>query len=94
MTATMLNQKNGCSHGSTKKTREITTYYMTTDDIPFQVHLDLIERQLQQCLEDVKQMRQDETRKKAVKARCIILRAALGNARHYLREFEESLEAT
>lgn len=61
------------------------------DGIPYQSRLDLIERHLVQCLENIKQMRQDAADPKAVKKRCVLVRAALGNARHYLSELAKSL---
>jgi len=60
--------------------------------IIYSVQLDLIERELKKALEDIAELRTSETRKRAAKGRCQMLRAALGNARHYLRELENTLE--
>lgn len=62
------------------------------ETIVYSVQLDLIERELKKALEDVQELRANETRKKIAKGRCPMLRAALGNARHYLRELENSIE--
>lgn len=60
--------------------------------VPVAVYCDLIERELNKALEDVVSIRANETRKLKVKSSCLLLRAALGNARHYLKELEQSLE--
>jgi hypothetical protein len=52
------------------------------------VYCDLIERELREALEDIAAMREDQSE---AKRRCMLLKAALGNARYYLRELELSL---
>ena len=62
------------------------------EQISYPVQLDLIERELNKAQEDVGSLRTLETNKKAAKGKCQMLRAALGNPRHYLRELENILE--
>lgn len=54
----------------------------------FEIWCDLLERELKIALEDLEKIRRaDEVR---VKDTCYMLRAALNNARHYLREIQDS----
>jgi hypothetical protein len=62
------------------------------EQITYSVQLDLIERELKNAQENVSELRTLETNKKAAKGKCQMLRAALGNARHSLRELENILE--
>jgi hypothetical protein len=61
------------------------------NEIPFDVHCDLIKRALDNAMKDLNDIRANESRKKQVRAKCITMRVALGNARHHLRESEASL---
>jgi hypothetical protein len=58
------------------------------EELPFQTYCDLIERELREALKDIAAMREDQSE---AKRRCMLLKAALGNARYYLRELELSL---
>jgi hypothetical protein len=49
------------------------------EEIPFETHCDRIERELRSALEDLSAIRAN---KAEAKLKCIMLRAALGNARH------------
>jgi hypothetical protein len=55
---------------------------------PFETYCDLIERELREALKDIAAMRDNQSE---AKRRCVLLRAALGNARYYLLELELSL---
>jgi len=54
----------------------------------FDIHCDLIERELRGALKDIAYIRAN---KPEAKRRCKLVSAALKSARHYLREFENSL---
>ena len=57
-------------------------------EMSFDIWCDLLERELKIALEDVVKIRQAD--KAEVKDVCYMVRAALGNARHYLREIQDS----
>jgi hypothetical protein len=58
------------------------------EELPFETYCDLIERELREALKDISGMRDNQSE---AKRRCLLLRAALGNARYYLLELELSL---
>jgi hypothetical protein len=58
------------------------------DQTSFDIWCDLLERELKIALEDLAKIRKAD--KAEAKNTCYMLRAALGNARHYLREIQES----
>ena len=62
-----------------------------TQRLTFQTSCDLIEQELAKASEDLADIRNNESNKIAAKNRCVLLRAALANARYYLLEFEKSL---
>ena len=62
------------------------------NEIPFSVHCDLIERELARMLDDIREVRANESRKKLVMSKCLLLQTALGSVRHYLRELMISLK--
>jgi hypothetical protein len=60
------------------------------DQMSFEVWCDLLETELKIALEDLAKIRKAD--KAQAKNRCHMLRAALGNARHYLSEIQDSLK--
>lgn len=58
------------------------------DETSFDIWCDLLERELKIALEDLAKIRKAD--KADVKDTCYLIRAALGNARHYLREIQDS----
>jgi hypothetical protein len=60
------------------------------DRMSFDVWCDLLERELKIALEDLEKIRKSD--KPQAKNTCYMLRAALGNARHYLSEIQDSLK--
>jgi hypothetical protein len=54
------------------------------DQMPIEIWCDLLERELKIALEDLEKIRKSD--KAQAKNTCRMLRAALGNARHYLSE--------
>jgi hypothetical protein len=54
---------------------------------------DLIERELTEAVEDIKLLRNHEKQKVNAKNQCLMLRAAIENARHYLKELESGIES-
>ena len=61
------------------------------DQMSFDVWCDLLERELRIALDDLEKIRQSD-KAKATNT-CHMLRAALGNARHYLSEIQDSLKS-
>ena len=61
------------------------------DEIPIGLWFDLLEKELKTALDDLAKIRKAKSpsEKRAIG---IMLRAALGNARHYLSELVDSLE--
>jgi hypothetical protein len=59
------------------------------DQMSFDIWCDLLERELKIALEDLEKIRKSE--RAQAKNTCLMLRAALGNARHYLSEIQNSL---
>jgi hypothetical protein len=55
-----------------------------------EIWCDLLERELKIALEDLEKIRKSD--KAQAKNTCHMLRAALGNARHYLSEIQDSLK--
>ena len=60
------------------------------DQMSFEIWCDLLERELQIALEDLEKIRKSD--KAQAKNSYYMLRAALGNARHYLTEIQDSLK--
>jgi hypothetical protein len=60
------------------------------DPMSFDIWCDLLERELKIALEDLEKIR--KTDKDQAKNTCDMLRAALANARHYLREIQDRLK--
>ena len=60
------------------------------DQMSFEIWCDLLERELKIALEDLEKIRKSD--KAQAKNTCHMLRAALGNARHYLSEIQDSLK--
>jgi AAA domain len=60
------------------------------DQMSFEIWCDLLERELKIALEDLEKIR--KSAKAEAKNTCHMLRAALGNARHYLSEIQDSLK--
>jgi hypothetical protein len=61
------------------------------DEIPFVTWCDLLEKELKSALDDLAKIR--EAKSPSEKGNIgIMLRAALGNARHYLNELVDSLK--
>jgi hypothetical protein len=58
------------------------------EDISFEAYCDLVEREIGKAVEDMAFIRAHRLK---AKDRCQLLRAALANARRYLRELEEIL---
>ena len=58
------------------------------EEMSFDIWCDLLERELKIALEDLALIRKAD--KTQVKDICYMVRAALGNARHYLREIQDS----
>ena len=58
--------------------------------MPIEIWWDLLERELKIALEDLEKIRKSD--KAQGKNTCHMLRAALGNARHYLSEIQDSLK--
>jgi len=56
----------------------------------FDIWCDLLERELKMALEDLEKIRKSD--KAQAKNSCHMLRAGLGNARHYLTEIQDSLK--
>jgi hypothetical protein len=56
----------------------------------FDIWCDLLERELNIALEDLEKLRKAD--KAQAKNTCHMVRAALGNARHYLSEIQDSLK--
>jgi hypothetical protein len=61
------------------------------DQMSFDIWCDLLERELKIALEDLEKIRKSD--KTQAKHTCHMLRAALGNARHYLGEIQDSLKS-
>jgi hypothetical protein len=61
------------------------------DEIPLGIWCDLLEKELKTALDDLAKIRQAKSpnEKRDIG---IVLRAALGNARHYLNELVDSLQ--
>ena len=59
--------------------------------MPIEMWCDLLERELKIALEDLEKVRKSD--KAQAKNTCHMLRAALGNARHYLSEIQDSLRS-
>jgi hypothetical protein len=57
------------------------------EETSFDIWCDLLESELKIALEDLAKIRKAD--KSQVKDTCNMLRATLGNARHYLREIQE-----
>ena len=60
------------------------------DKMSLDIWCDLLERELKMALEDLEKIRKSD--KAQAKNTCYMLRAALGNARHYLTEIQDSLK--
>jgi hypothetical protein len=60
------------------------------DQMSLDIWCDLLERELEMALEDLEKIRKSD--KAQAKITCHMLRAALGNARHYLSEMQDSLK--
>jgi ElaB/YqjD/DUF883 family membrane-anchored ribosome-binding protein len=64
------------------------------DKMSLDIWYDLLERELKMALEDLEKIRKSD--KAQAKNTCLmlraVLRAALGNARHYLSEIQDSLK--
>jgi hypothetical protein len=60
------------------------------EDLPFETYCDLIERELREALKDIAAMRDNQSE---AKRHCVLVRAALENARYYLLELKLSLWA-
>ena len=58
------------------------------EELPFQTYCDLIERELREALKDIAAMRANRSE---AKRHCVLVRAALENARYYLLELKLSL---
>jgi hypothetical protein len=58
------------------------------EELPFETYCDLIERELREALKDIAVMRDNQSE---AKRRCVLVRAALENARYYLLELKLSL---
>ena len=58
--------------------------------MPIEMWCDLLERELKIALEDLEKVRKSD--KAQAKNTCHMLRAASGNARHYLSEIQDSLK--
>ena len=58
--------------------------------MPIEMWCDLLERELKMALEDLEKIRKSD--KAQAKNTSHMLRAALGNARHYLSEIQDSLK--
>lgn len=58
------------------------------EEIPYETHLDLIERELNAALKNIEEMRSKQSE---AKARFQVLKTAMEAARHHLRELEDSL---
>jgi hypothetical protein len=58
------------------------------EELPFETYCDLIERELREALKDIAAMRDNQSE---AKRRCVLVRAALENARYYLLELKLSL---
>jgi hypothetical protein len=61
------------------------------DKIPVEIRCDLLERELQEALDDLATIRKAKSPSEKRNI-CYMLRAALGNARHYLNELVDSLK--
>ena len=59
------------------------------DHMSLDIWCDLLERELKMALENLEKIRKSD--KAQAKNTCYMLRAALGNARHYLTEIQDSL---
>lgn len=60
------------------------------DKMSLDIWCDLFERELKMALEDLEKIRKSD--KAQAKNTCYMLRAALGNASHYLTEIQDSLK--
>jgi hypothetical protein len=60
------------------------------DQMSFDIWCDGLERELKTALEDLEKIRKADNAQ--AKITCLMLRAALGNAQHYLREIQDSLK--
>ena len=60
------------------------------DQMSFDIWCDLLERELKIALVDLEKIRQSD-KAQAINT-CQMLRAALGNARHYLSEIQDGLK--
>ena len=60
------------------------------DQMSLDLWCDLLERELKMALEDLEKIRKSD--KAQAKNTSHMLRAALGNARHYLSEIQDSLK--
>ena len=60
------------------------------DKMSLDIWCDLLERELKMALEDLEKIRKSD--KAEAKNACYMLRAALGNARLYLTEIQDSLK--
>jgi hypothetical protein len=58
------------------------------EELPFETYCDLIERELREALKDIAVMRDNQSE---AKRDCVLVRAALENARYYLLELKLSL---
>ena len=58
------------------------------EELPFERYCDLIERELHEALKDIAAMRENQSE---AKRHCVLVRAALENARYYLLELKLSL---
>lgn len=62
------------------------------EKIPFKTQIALIRRPLKAAIEDLKAIELNETKKLAIKTHIMMIKAALGDAGHHLRNLEESLD--
>jgi hypothetical protein len=58
------------------------------EELPFETYCDLIERELREALKDIAVMRDSQSE---ANRHCVLVRAALENARDYLLELKISL---
>jgi hypothetical protein len=60
------------------------------DEMPFQTRCDLLEKELKSTLEDLAKIRKADLAE--VTHICLMIRASLSNAQHYLAEIHHSLK--
>ena len=91
----LAHERMKCNHRNSSEIESPRTQFTVVlmpkeedQEMSFDIWCDLLERELKIALEDVVKIRQAD--KAEVKDVCYMVRAALVNARHYLREIQDS----